>query len=196
MIYTKDWAFIHIPKTSGMNLKINAFNRLKETIIKPYEDTNVGYVYMHNPYSYWEYALQNKWVFSIVRNPFSRAVSLWKFCNEKKENFKKKFGYVEFYDFYINTSLKTLEGLTWGLHTPQHDFIKNKNGEIAVDVFKMENELHLLEEKLNFRFINTRYNSFEKYDYKTIYKDNKNKRIVQEMYESDFVAFNYDIDTL
>jgi hypothetical protein len=195
MIYTKNWAFIHIPKTSGMNFKINALKDFKD-VIKPYEDNDVGYVYMHNPYSYWEYAIKNKWAFSIVRNPFSRAVSLWKFCNEKRKPFRQMFGYLDFYEFYTNSSLKTIEDLTWGLHTPQYDFLKNKNNELKVDFYKMENELHLLEEKLNFRFTGTRHNSLEQYDYKEIYQDNVNKQIVQELFEIDFITFGYDINEI
>jgi hypothetical protein len=194
MIYTEKWAFIHIPKTSGMNFKINALNHFKE-IIKPYEDNSTGYLYMHNPYSYWEFALQNKWVFSFVRNPFSRAVSLWKFRNKRKDFFNLE--YVDFYHYYTDSFFKEgLDGLNWTPHLSQFDFLKNKKGELSVDFYKMETDLADVEKKLNFRFSHTEYNKLEPYDYKEIYQDKKNKQLIQEKFELDFRTFGYDIDVV
>lgn len=196
MIYTKEWAFIHIPKTSGMNFKTNAIEKFKGEIIKPYEDDDRGYLYMHNPYSYWEFILKTKWVFTIIRNPFTRAVSLWKFSNERKEKFIRRFGHHSFYDFYTNPILKTFDDLCWGLHSPQYDFVINKHKEIIVDTYRIESELPLLETKLGFTFTDTWHNTMKKYDYREIYQDKRNKRLVQEMFEIDFRTFGYDIDNI
>lgn len=197
MIYTDTWAFIHIPKTSGMNFKLNAISTFKDKIIKPYEDNDIGYLYMHNPYRYWEFALQNKWTFSFVRNPFSRAVSLWKFRNEVFKSSKKQYENVDFYDYYTNETFKRgLENLNWTSRTTQFDFLTNNKNELAVDFFKMETEISLVEKKLNFVFSHTQYNKMKEYDYREIYSNQKCKKLIQELFEIDFKTFGYDIDTL
>ena len=195
MIYTKEWAYIHIPKTAGTNFKINALKRLRG-VYKPYNDTHEGYLYMHNPYSHWEDVIQDRWVFSFVRNPFSRAVSLWKFCNEKQDRFKEKYGYVDFYEFYTSSMFNSPVNMLWNVRTTQYDFLKNKKNEITVDFYKMETNLSILEKKMNFNFSNTSYNKMESYDYRDIYKDTKLKILIQDMFEIDFKTFGYDIDTL
>lgn len=197
MIYTKEWAYIHIPKTAGTNFKINAFKHFKGLgLTKPYPNTHKGYLYMHNPYSYWEDHIPDRWVFSLVRNPFSRAVSLWKFCNEKKGVFKNKYGYVDFYEFYTSSMFEHVENILWNFRTTQYDFLKNKKNKITVDFYKMETEVSILETKMNFNFSNTTYNKMENYDYRDIYKDAKLKILIQDMFEIDFKTFGYNIDTL
>lgn len=193
MICTKDWAFIHIPKTSGTNLKKRALEYYKNSsYIEEHHDSIISET-MHNPYVYWRNTLRNKWTFSILRNPFTRAVSLWKYCIEERPAFQKNFGYNNFYEFYTNEKIKIWEGKVWGVQTPQFDFIKNQENSIEIDVFKMENELHILESKLNFKFTNSKINSLAPYNYKEIYKDKKNIKLIQEIFYIDFKMFNYDI---
>ena len=92
MIYTEDFAFIHVPKTSGMSIKKSIAMNCSDAAYMPTHQKNRfnGDYHnksfnddwrrvMHYPYSYWEPMLEDKWVFSVVRNPYVRAVSFYVF---------------------------------------------------------------------------------------------------------------------
>lgn len=196
MIYTKDWAFIHIPKTSGTNLKKRAIEHYKNSNYIQDSHNSIISETMHNPYVYWEDILKNKWIFSITRNPFARAVSLWKYCIEKRPAFQENFGYNTFYEFYTNEKIKIWEGKIWGVQSTQFDFLKNQKNIIEVHTYKMETELKLLELKLNFKFTDSKINSLESYNYKEIYKDKKNIKLIQDLFYIDFKTFSYDINKI
>lgn len=196
MIYTKDWAFVHVPKTSGTNLKTRALEKYKDSNYIQTENSDIIGEMMHNPYVYWKNILKDRWVFSIIRNPFSRAVSLWKYCNEKRPAFRENFGYHSFYEFYTNKELKVWKDKSWGVQTPQFYFLKDHKNKITIDTFKIETDLNLLELKLGFEFTKSKHNSLEPYDYKKIYKDKKNISIIQEIFEIDFKIFKYDLSEI
>jgi len=89
MFYTDTWIYFHVPKTSGTNILLNA---------EEYGDIRKGYnanPERHNPIWYWESKLEGKKLYTTVRNPYSRIVSLWNHLN----HFKK----VTFEDFVLNT---------------------------------------------------------------------------------------------
>lgn len=195
MIYTKDWAFIHIPKTSGINLKQRTIEHYKNIDYVQHND-KITTETMHNPYLYWSDIIKGLWIFSIVRNPFSRAVSLWKYCNEQRPAFQENFGYHDFYKFYTSKELKQWKGKTWGVQTPQFYFLAGHTNNIAVNVYKMETDLQLLELKLNFEFTKSKHNTMLPYNYKEIYDDKKNIMVIQEIFEIDFKTFNYNIDII
>ena len=62
--------FIHIPKTAGVSIC-----------------TAIGQTHGHRPRS----IKQGAFVFSCVRNPYDRAVSLYYFLRDKAPNYKEKF---------------------------------------------------------------------------------------------------------
>ena len=88
MFYTDTWIYFHVPKTSGTNILLNA---------EEYGDITKGYranPERHNPIWYWETntKLEGKKLYTTVRNPYARIVSLWNHLN----HFKK----VTFEDFF------------------------------------------------------------------------------------------------
>ena len=89
MIYTKDWAFIHIPKTSGTNFQIrmedkegvtNAWKNTPDTgHIVENEKKDLKYLNQHQPLQYWlDQGILTKQhhIFCFVRNPYARIVSI------------------------------------------------------------------------------------------------------------------------
>lgn len=188
MIYTKEWAFIHIPKTAGMNLKRNAIDTLGDSVIKPYRDNHLGYKVMHNPYTYWEDKIKNKWCFTIVRNPYDRAVSMWLYFSEVKEateNFKNK----SLYEFY-KTLTDNIAEVQWSVTSTQKSFIENKQGTVMCDFFKMESQLNELESKLGFQFTHTAHNSRKPYD-SNQYLTPLSRKLIENIFQEDFEYFGY-----
>jgi len=66
--WNKDKLFIHIPKTAGMSIA---------KTMKPLEG-----VKPHAPI--WDPELPDLPTFTVVRNPYDRAVSMWKFASQKR----------------------------------------------------------------------------------------------------------------
>jgi len=178
-----------------MNLKFNAYKmyELGKTVYRPYEETEHGILRMHNPYEYWKDRLANKWVFSIVRNPYARAVSMWQEFSHRPE-FIKKYGVLDLYEFYTKLPERFEPDGKWGVRTTQYDFLKNEQGKIELDIFKNETELPLLESKLGFKFTNTNYNSSPTYNINEfLTKDVQD--LIEKIFEVDFVQFNYTVHT-
>ena len=79
MIYTDDWAFIHIPKTSGSNFKKRVNGQTPDIEGKWIPDL------MHNPVSFWETTeyVHDQYI-TIVRNPYSRMVSIYEHIKSRR----------------------------------------------------------------------------------------------------------------
>lgn len=180
MIYTKDWAFIHIPKTSGTNLKANAERYMK--VVEPFnrhsKDLNVR-KNIHNPYWYFEDLIKDKWTFTIVRNPYTRIVSQMLFYKKLGYNFK------DLTDF-----LQTRNSSMWDTRSTQRSFLLNSKGEVIPEAFKMESELHLLEKKLGFAFTHTKVNMLPSYNWKD-YLSKDDEKIIEKIFHEDFEQFSY-----
>ena len=191
-IYTKEWAFIHIPKTAGLNFikriehklgVINGHKDLqKETGLK---DVN------HLPLQWWldrETLNKEQYIFTFVRNPYSRIVSLYNHMLTSGNN----PGLPEFKEFIMTdvVDTKTHPGLDYNFGWPQYKSIENNQG-INVRCYKMETELPLAEEYIGYIFTDTRYNDMPHAPWQTYY-DSETKEKVNKKYKEDFKRFNYD----
>jgi len=178
MIYTDKWAFIHIPKTSGTNLKYNCRMQLKN-IQEPYRyalDLNFKIGTQHYPLYMWESEINTNKFITIVRNPYSRAVSQWLYTSSK----------LSFKDYW-----KDVDNNNWTINTSQNEFIKsNKNNKVKF--FKLETELKDLEDFIKVKLTSTKVNSQPTYNYKDYYDDYA-KSLISNLFEEDFKKFNYDI---
>ena len=211
------WCFIHIPKTSGTNLK-NIFPSNRVNYFDGIEYRNLfweGYDYLffkdyipsiygfyeqkHIPLSFWlkhkVIDLNYHKIFSIVRNPYTRILSWY---NEIKRNITDfNFTFEQFLlDDYCNNLLKKLPYNCFSTTTNQLDFFIDLNGDIRINKFyKMESELQNLEKDFNISDINThKYNSFS---YNKNYKEIYTKDLiewVQINFRRDFEYFEYDLN--
>ena len=199
MLYTDKWAFVHIPKTSGINLKINAMQAVPNAVM-PYDYSDKfrieAEVIEHNPYWYWqETVLSNQQAFTIVRNPYYRAFSLWFYTTRKYKMFNKKYQDPDRFIDFLNKPQAFKTGL-WNYKTTQVEFIKSNNHQICKP-YKYETDLDLLQDYLGFEFRNTNYNTIDKFtsekiDVDEFYKNNKdNIKFVNDVYKEDFKTFNY-----
>ena len=138
MIYTDDWAFVHIPKTGGVNFKQRVHKeKIKGEFYYP-ENTKVPiYYWWHQPISYQiahNSDLENKQWITIVRHPADRLVSYYFFIKKRmKELYQTNISLLPFEDYIKNNGLKiwhendlagywqkfALEGGIWKLYYPQ-----------------------------------------------------------------------------
>ena len=203
MIYTKEWAFIHIPKTSGTNFQIrmedkeevtNAYKDLpdREFIVEN-EKKDLKYLNQHQPLQWWlDRGILNKeqHIFCFVRNPYARIVSMYNHMltsgnNPDVTNFKE---YVMMNVMDRKTPKDS--DFTFNVGWPQYKFIENNQG-INVKYYKIENELSLVEKYVGYTFTDTRYNGRD-YDPWHTYYDNETKERIKEKYKEDFIRFNYE----
>ena len=186
MIYTKEWAFIHIPKTAGYNF----IKRIEDKpgVINAHKD--LARHMNHQPLQWWlDRGTLNKeqYIFTFVRNPYARIVDLYNHMLTSGNN----PGLPEFKE-YIMTDVvdtKTPAGLDYDFGWPQYKSIENDQG-IDVRCYKMEKELPLVEDYIGHIFTDTRLNSRE-YDPWQTYYDSETKEKVNEKYKEDFMMFNY-----
>jgi len=190
MFYSDTWIYFHVPKTSGTNILLNA---------EEYGDIRKGYnanPERHNPIWYWESKLEGRKLYTTVRNPYARIVSLWNHLN----HFKK----ATFEDFVLNTipldyflkSNVIMGDYKWDTTTTMFEHLSDKSGELPDDlnVFKIERDLHDLEKEVGFEFTHTRHKALlGKTDYKSYYTD-KLQEVVYNRYKKDFLEFGYNED--
>ena len=192
MIYTKDVAFIHIPKTSGMSIKKSIELNCPDAKYMPEDmfSKDINEVdwrqVMHYPYSHWESISEGKWVFSVVRNPYVRAVSLYVFLTKLYAH-KDKLVDLTFEDLYTKKIRETLYLPTM----TQTEYLTGSKG-LVPNVFKYEEGYKALEEKLGFK-IATKQNVSPKYNYLDYY-DDKRAKLILNIFEEDFDNFNYSKD--
>lgn len=192
----------------------------------------IGTLKQHEPYWYWEKYYKDKFVFSIVQNPFKRAVTIWKYRTMlvdafgdimgttaetiKKikripfENWYKDQNYEEMNDvaqlinatmmthivagdgLYENEIDESLSKLHWHFQSPQSHFLKDKDGNLAVNFFKIEEGFSPIELKIKVK-INRVLNRQPPYDFRLYYKK-KSIELIRELYYEDFINFNYPLD--
>lgn len=214
--------YIHIPKTSGTNLKelfLSSDNHIFENVYikskaydywcsniiknKNFEFFNEYYpLNKHIPLNVYEkvFDCSKLKIFSIVRNPYSWAVSSYqcimrKFPFELFPEVKKDISFKEF--FYHKYFSDIQYSFPINLSVNQCDFLTNSNGEIGCDkIYKMENELQQLGQDFGLKNILTTKSNVGDYDrdYSKYYDDEAIIKRVQILYKKDFETFNYSKD--
>ena len=187
MIYTTEWAFIHIPKTAGYNFIKRIEN--KKGVMNAHK--NLPAHMNHQPLQWWldrGTLNKNQYIFAFVRNPYARIVALYNHMLTSGNN----PGIPEFKEFIMTdvVDTKTPAGLDYNFGWPQYKSIENNQG-IDVRCFKMESELTLVEDYIGHIFTDTILNSRE-YDPWQSFYDSETKEKVNEKYKEDFRRFNYD----
>lgn len=204
MFYTKDWVFIHIPKTSGKNILSVCEKNIPDLKV-PWTDNSQNIssqnLIRHNPIWWWEkrYDLKGKDFYTIVRNPYFRVLSLWNYCINMGIS-SRQYSFKEFlttqpsidtlFDLTQNSGRSAHErGIVYNIHDPQVKFIDDR-----FQWFKLETDLSLLEDKISLKFSDKKTNaSLYNKGYRYHYTDEL-QEIVYLRYEKDFLRFNYSMD--
>jgi len=176
-IFEKDKIiFIHIPKTAGTS--IGKFFDID------YEKKYINsHKFKHNTFI--EYAnilkdnLNNYKIFSIVRNPYDRIFSYYKYHTYNMNN---RYSFKEYLFRYLNNTI-------YLTHKTQTSFLINNNNIIdsRIKIIRYEN---LNEEIKNLPKLNISKNFISK---KEIYNQ-ENIEVVKKHFLEDFINFGYSTD--
>jgi len=159
--------FLHIPKTGGssvqavIDIKTQSWGHYAISLI-PEE--------------------KRETVWAVIRNPYDRAVSIWRYLLEQKRTV------LDFKEFWLSNPNHPASRIG-SIELPQTDYI-SVNGEIAVKTLVEFNDLP--------RFIQTTFgkelphkNKSDRGEYKEYY-DDEMYDLITEKYKQDLTLFNYE----
>ncbi len=189
--YESKTIFIHIPKTAGISLIKSIFGDV----------TLEG----HRSVGYYKQVFKNRYsgffTFTIVRNPWDRLYSSYKFLQKGGINIHDKNAFETHLSIYKDFEDFVLKGLNEKIISkithfiPQHEFVCDKNGEIIVDyVGKFENlnkSVDKINDILKLEFKLEHYNKTNKKDYKDVYTTEMIEK-VNQIYKKDIDIFEYN----
>ena len=180
--WNKEKLFIHIPKTAGMSMS----KSMKPLVgVKP-----------HAPI--WDPELPNKYSFTIVRNPYDRAVSMWKFASQKRllNPIDPSISFLHYLNNYFNKPFPAwrAEFSKYALNSSSNhvyeEFYPSTSmlDFISIDGVVKVNDIMKFEE-LNLEFFE---NVSEKKigHYRDVYTE-KSKEIVYNYWKKDIEYFGY-----
>lgn len=194
---TANLAYIRIPKSASTSLGKSMLEKIyPELKQKTVDERQINYLVDKN--------LQlraniNQTYFTIVRNPFSRLVSVYRSFFEKNST---KYIYRDYlfgilpqnlsFDDFVSRVACIPDRLKDQHIKPQHNFIEYYNGKgINVNVFKLE-EPEKIDQFLglnNLQLLHLNSNE-DRYDYQSYFSANSFK-LALEIYKSDIDQFGY-----
>ena len=191
MIYTNEWAFIHIPRTAGMAVK-HAIPDAKTKCIPGIQ----GEIEQHQPYHYWQrnVDLADKTVFSIVRDPYKRAISLWLYCTSHHKIYSAHLKGTSFQDFWDIDFANIAPNIRYNMRTTQCEYLTGLSGEMVETVYKIEDGLAALEHKINVK-LKKNVNSLPTYNYMSHYTE-ETYDLITDIFAEDFEQFGYEKKTM
>lgn len=179
--------FVHIPKTGGLAIrrflqrnKMNQWNR--------------DFIYtFHDPLFYLETIndLSNTFIFSVVRNPFTRIYSHYMHArNVKKVNltFTELLKYIRLSGnvFLTDMHYRALPLAPYN----QSFYLHNNNGQMAINKIYRYEQLSEFEVDFNTKLETVNVGNYTRADYLANYTQ-QNVNLVKQLYFEDFIRFNY-----
>jgi hypothetical protein len=171
---SKYYIFIHIPKNSGKYIRNEYKNDKNNKIIKSFWNVKSNFDLAHIPYmlnqNYVKKNIEYNY-FTFTRNPYDRLISAFFYKNPKKNNDDLK-------KFILNTLVKYKFSTDFKSNIihyyPQYLFVCDNNFNIPqnIKISKLEN--------------------IKKYNL-TDYYDNDCIQIINNIYNNDFLLFDYQI---
>jgi len=190
-IYPKNKTiFIHIPKCGGFSVR--------EYFLPNTDGMRIGPFFGHIPKKYTTYRK-----FTIIRNPYTRFLSLYKMCKYGTTNYEPIIPSLTMKDLinilYDNkvthTNQDTDENRIKHHSIPQtHPYNCYKMADYIARFENYNTDLNFILHKLGFNNIKLNRHNVSKGDKTHIFKD-KNLNKINEYYEEDFLKLNYRIFT-
>ncbi|MBT6808539.1 MAG: sulfotransferase family 2 domain-containing protein [Flavobacteriales bacterium] len=188
--YSKKIIFVHIPKTAGISVAKAIFG---DVSLEGHRSIMFYKNLFNEDFS--EY-----FTFSVVRNPWDRLYSAFKFLEKGGINIHDRNAYEQYLEEYKDFEDFVTNGLNKKMiyeimhFIPQSEFICSKDGKIDVNyIARFENlkdDISKLSEKINNPIELDHHNSNKKVSYKEIYTSDMIKK-VEEIYKMDIINFNY-----
>ena len=165
-------AFIHIPKTGGVSIRqwgVDALGKRCRLIHKGRKHMTI-----HQIREKVDEELHTS--FTVVRNPYDRAVSAWAYYKERNKTDLTFKAFLKEPSLISKPMCRYIDDKTIILRYEdlEYDFRK---------IQKMFEREHIRLPKLN--------SSNRKRNYRVYYSDDETKWLVRETYEKDFNRFNY-----
>lgn len=184
--------FIHIPKTAGTSIILE----LNKDKMVPRDHATWRDYKRKSPYLFEKY-----YKFSFVRNPWDRVVSSYHYFkhggNQTKHDIEFKNSVIDKYDSFESFVLNYLnKDSIWSnrLFWPQWFFLLDDKNNLQVDFLgkfeNIENDISVLEKKLNFKLSLQKTNVSIRKDYKQYFSEETRIKI-SELYSKDILQFNY-----
>jgi hypothetical protein len=225
IVYDLNIIFIHIPKTGGTSIGNILHPDIKiinsNHSYKDYTESNgVQHHAEHLTYMDYKNILANKnlnisdyFIFSFVRNPYSRIVSLWKYWSKRKSNAIKllpKNNKLLNFLKSSGSSIKEFENFVYHLHSQknkiflfgnlQNNFVKPDQVNFLGKFENIEQDIKTLLElvsvhaniditKKNIQHLNRTSNTNT--EYLNFISSTATRDQIYEIYESDFTIFDY-----
>jgi hypothetical protein len=202
MIKTDEWAFVHIPKTSGKNfIKNLEKNPEVENCFMPFGVS----LACHQPLWWWEkngYVNDSLTIFTFVRNPYQRMASFYNhlindftIINNDRRCLRKGYN-ISFKEFLLSDFCKIREDnmpypCIWKILWPQTEYVKSVQNRKVLS-FKMESDLLQVENLVKHKFTHTRINTGKSYNWRSYYCQ-QTIDFINRYHESDFEKFDYNI---
>ena len=200
MIINNSWAFVHIPRTGGKTLKsqyvaqggseqeVKTYLQMvynKEISEKVLDfDSQGGIIETifteHAKLALWEQCLTNQSVFTIVRNPYDRIVSLWR---RFKDLYAADYPHLDEFSLFLTFNLGT-----WSINTTQKEFIKSASNR-SITIYKFETDLEAAYTDHGLTFANAVNASVNVDD---PLQDLDNLALVNTIFDEDFTEFGYE----
>lgn len=172
--------FIHIPKNAGSSIE-ECFKQTKNKTHGPFFGGHRTYEQYNKSLSVINKDIKDFFVFSVVRNPYSRAISA--FCQMCKipsvENFKRWAKNIPEKNFDNNEH--------W---TPQYIYL-NKDINLILRFEDMAKIKSFVKDKTGLDIPHIRRN--KEINIKSLY-NNETLEIIKEKYKKDFLYFGYNTD--
>jgi len=203
--------FVHIPKTAGMSIERGFLDQLglgsggrAQLLLRPNKDSQKGPPRLAH-LSASEYvdlghlsreSFEQYYKFAVVRNPWDRMVSLFRYLGDAKT--------TEFNSFVFNRFYRRLwQDMYWFVR-PQSDFITHSDGTVLVDDVLRFEALASGYESVSRRFefaqpalphVNQsmRKERASARPYQTYYRD-ATRRWIGELYAEDIERFGYQFE--
>lgn len=199
--------FVHIPKCGGTSINellyktsdIELYNgilnnkriyKTKYPLKKGKKKPNFSQEQHYTAKELYNYNIPYNHSFTVVRNPYTRVISMWKYQNKHPDWFNSNIYKVEkdinifienLYNLYKKNKLYTIRH-----NCPQTYFIYDNEDKLMVEkVYYLEETTHLFGKKLEI------YNKIRKDD---IPITKKSYEYIKEIYSKDFELLGYSIN--
>lgn len=199
-----DVLYIHIPKTAGTsteyflgNIYGYSYNYIYECVhsLNNYNILHLGHDQQHNPIHYYRNLYKHiNFIFTIVRNPYSRLLSAYSFYKNYIEDKEKNLSIEQW--FFTEKINNKKELSTYNHHIiPQHWYTEDLNKfsyickyeTLDADINYIKNILNI-KKKINYLW------EFKTIKHHASFSDINNiLRDVNLYYEQDFILFNYQM---
>jgi hypothetical protein len=182
--------FIHVPKSAGTSINYALYGR------------TLGHYTYAEVYERWPCVLEQCYVFSVVRDPYDRLVSAYKFARAgvTKDMGISNPGFYQTHEFRSFRSF-VVEWLVYqDLNTVDHVFRPQYlylcvSDKVMVDhVCRLENlskDLEVVQEKMGRILTVEERNVTSSGENYANYYDDELYSVVYKLYEKDFLIFNY-----